>query len=100
MWAILYPFSDQIVLFPPHAARVGWDPYNGKINRYRNYAQELVPDEFSAFFGMSKALRFGFEIDADWKSIEKLPTSMGLNKIRFLAIEFPIQVDRFHILKL
>lgn len=81
LWAILYPFSDQIVLFPPHAARVGWDPYNGKINRYRNYPQELVPDEFSTFFGMNKALRFGFENNTEWKSIEKLPTSTGLNKI-------------------
>lgn len=53
--AILEPIRNQIVLFPPHAARVGWDPYNGQINRYKNYAQEVVPDEFNAYFGMGRA---------------------------------------------
>jgi beta-phosphoglucomutase len=81
LWAILQPFCDQIILFPPHAARVGWDPYNGQINRYRNDAQEIVPDEFSLFFGIEKALRFGFENDSEWKSIEKSPTEEGLKKI-------------------
>src|SRR5690349_18231002 len=36
LWALLKPLADQIVLFPPHAARVGWDPYNGQLNRYKN----------------------------------------------------------------
>lgn len=81
LWAILHPFSDQIILFPPHAARVGWDPYNGQINRFRNYAQESVPDEFKAYFGIEKAQRFGFENDSEWKFIEQSPTSEELNKI-------------------
>lgn len=81
LWAILKPFSDQIILFPPHAARLGWDPYNGQINRYKNYAQEIVKDEFESFFGIEKALRFGFENDFEWKSIEKSPTNEGLKKI-------------------
>jgi hypothetical protein len=81
LWAILESISDQIVLFPPHAARVGWDPYNGQINRSRNYAQEIVPDEFNAYFGIEKAQRFGFENDLEWKFIEQSPTSGGLNKI-------------------
>lgn len=81
LWAILKPFSDQIILFPPHAARVGWDPYNGQINRFRNYAQEKVPDEFNAYFGIEKAQRFGFENNSEWEFIEHSPTSEGLNKI-------------------
>ena len=81
LWAILQPYSEQVILFPPHAARVGWDPYNGQINRYRNYAQEIVPDEFAAYFGIEKALRFGFEHDSSWKLIEKLPTDEGIKTI-------------------
>lgn len=81
LWAILKPLSDQIVLFPPHAARVGWDPYNGQINRYRNYAQEEVYDEFSSYFGMEKSLRFGFEHDSEWRLIEKSPSKEELQKI-------------------
>lgn len=81
LWAILQPYSDRITLFPPHAARVGWDPYNGQINRYRNYAQEIVPDEFSSYFGIEKALRFGFEHTSAWKSIEESPTDKDLKTI-------------------
>lgn len=81
LWAILWPFSDKIILFPPHAARVGWDPYNGQINRYKNYVQEVVYDEFESSFGIEKALRFGFEHDSEWKSIEKTPTNKGLTEI-------------------
>ena len=81
LWAILQPYSDRIILFPPHAARVGWDPYNGKINRYRNYAQEIVPDEFNSCFGIEKALRFGFEHTSEWKLTEKSPTNEGLKAI-------------------
>ncbi len=81
LWAILQPFSDQIILFPPHAARLGWDPYNGKINRYRNYAQEIVSDEFASYFGIEKALRFGFEHNSSWKLIEESPTDGSIKKI-------------------
>lgn len=81
LWAILQPFSDQIILFPPHAARVGWDPYNGQINRFKNYAQEILPDEFDLFFGFEKSLRFGFENDFEWKSIEQSTTNESLKNI-------------------
>lgn len=81
LWAILHPLSNHIILFPPHAARVGWDPYNGKINRYRNYALETDPDEFSTFFGMEKSLRFGFENTSEWKSVEEQPTDESLETI-------------------
>ncbi len=82
LWAILEPICNQIVLFPPHAARVGWDPYNGQINRYKNYAQEVVPDEFNAYFGMEKAERFGFENISEWKIIEQSPTNEGAQYCR------------------
>lgn len=81
LWALLRPFADQIVLFPPHAARHGWDPYNGKINRYRNIGQEDLPDEFSLCFGVEKSLRFGFENEPRWKSIEQKPTNEGIQEI-------------------
>jgi HAD superfamily hydrolase (TIGR01509 family) len=81
LWAILQPFSEQIVLFPPHAARCGWDPYNGQINRYKNYAREEWPDEFSLYFGIQKAVRFGFENIPSWKWIEQSPSDEGLKTI-------------------
>lgn len=81
LWVILQSLGDQIVLFPPHAARAGWDPYNGQINRYKNYAQESAPDEFNAFFGIEKIPRFGFENTSEWKSIEESPSADGLKLI-------------------
>lgn len=81
LWAILQRYSDQIILFPPHAARVGWDPYNGHINRCRNYAQEIVPDEFSSYFGIEKALRFGFEHASSWKLVEESSTAEDIKTI-------------------
>lgn len=79
-WAMLQPYSDKILLFAPHAARYGWDPYNGKINRSINYAEE-IEDEFPLYFGMHKAVRFGFENTAEWNSIAASPTDEGLKKI-------------------
>ncbi len=81
LWAVLQKFSSQITLFPPHAARHGWDPYNGQINRYRNQAQETVPDAFASYFGREKQERFGFEQMRQWKSVEQAPTREGLNRI-------------------
>lgn len=94
LWALLTPFSNKITLFPPHAARHGWDPYNGQINRYRNYAQELLFDEFSSNFGMEKSLRFGFENSSKWKSIEESPTEDGLKRISTFYDQFYFGPDR------
>jgi hypothetical protein len=80
LWALLR-FCEDIILFPPHAARVGWDPYNGQINRYRNVLEELKPDEFSLYFGIEKALRFGFENSVKWKLIEQSTTQDELTSI-------------------
>lgn len=81
LWAILKLVSEEIVLFPPHAARAGWDPFNGQINRYRNYSQEEVYDEFISYFGEEKSLRFGFEYTSEWRLIETSPTKEGLHRI-------------------
>lgn len=81
LWAILLPFSDKITLFAPHAARLGWDPYNGQINRYKNYDKETIHDEFNLYFGMEKAERFGFENVPDWKPIELSPSAEGLESL-------------------
>lgn len=80
--ALLKPYDETIVLFPPHAARLGWDPYNGQINRYRNYEGEKKHDEFALLFDREKELRIGFENDAEWKTIEHSPTKEGLALIR------------------
>ncbi|CRX38281.1 hypothetical protein [Estrella lausannensis] len=80
--ALLKPHSDSLVLFPPHAARLGWDPYNGQINRYRNYEGEKKHDEYALCFKREKELRMGFENDADWKAVEAAPTKEGLASIR------------------
>lgn len=81
LWALLHPFSDKIVLFPPHAARLGWDPFNGKTNRDRLCPFRTTPDEFSTWFGQDKALRFGFENTDKWDPLQKAPTEEGLNEI-------------------
>jgi hypothetical protein len=81
LWALLRPFADQLILFPPHAARYGWDPYNGQINRSHGYAKELVSDEFRAYFGTEKSLRFGFENNDKWAPVEQAPTEEGLKSI-------------------
>ena len=81
LWALLSSFTDKITLIPPHAARFGWDPYDGNIYRSLNYLHEIMPDEFSLCFGMEKALRFGFENHEEWLSIEESSSSEGLKKI-------------------
>jgi len=82
LWALLKDSHPQIILMPPHSARYGWDPFNGRINRYRNYSQEGVYDEFFLHFGREKAQRFGFENELEWKEIESNPSEEGLKKIR------------------
>lgn len=66
LWAKLHSYQDKIVLFPPHAARHGWDPYNGRVNRSRNIGQEDIPDDFFKYFKLERATRFGFEFSAEW----------------------------------
>lgn len=82
LFALLEPYKDQIVLFPPHAARYGWDPYNGQINRYINEQREETElDEFALYFHKDKAVRVGFENEMAWKAIELNPTPETLAEI-------------------
>lgn len=60
-WAVLRPYEKQIVLFPPHATRYGFDPYNGKVNWHRNDAKEGGKDEFFECFQFSKSARYGYQ---------------------------------------
>jgi hypothetical protein len=81
LWALLQPIAKNITLFPPHAARVGWDPYNGTINRRLNVAAEQLTDSFSAHFVIERAVRFGFENSSQWQAIEQAPTKEGIDTI-------------------
>jgi len=81
LWAYLSKFSNVITLMPPHAARYGWDPYNGKINREANREKEAYYDEYAQHFHHEKQMRVGFEKDDEWKKIEANPTEENLRKI-------------------
>lgn len=61
LWALLKPYEEKIVLFPPHATRFGLDPYNGEVNWHRNkHPEDQYPDEFNLVFSFPKATRFGY----------------------------------------
>lgn len=59
LWALLSP-HENLTLFPPHATRYGFDPYNGAINWHKNLETELQEDEFPWHQG-KKAMRFGYD---------------------------------------
>lgn len=61
LWMLLSSFAKDILLFPPHATRMGYDPYNDRINWHKNVVAESKPDEFEAFFKQKKVARFGFD---------------------------------------
>lgn len=82
----LYYFLEKhigkIQLVAPHAARLGWDPYNERYNRVRNRAKEEVSnDGFVAHFGKDRVLRFGFEHDAQWQQYEAVDSPNGRKAI-------------------
>lgn len=81
VWALLRPFAPYVKLFAPHAARHGWDPYNGHINRHRNLHQENVPDEFSLAFGIEKQERFGFENSLEWEALRHSKDEKAIEQI-------------------
>lgn len=71
LWALMQSVKDRIVLFPPHATRYGFDPYNGEMNWHRN-KMELGPwpDEFEMAFGLPKTARFGFPEFMKYKDLK------------------------------
>lgn len=79
LWAILKPLSDRILLFPPHAARVGWDPYTGVIKKTQSSGTSY--DAFAEYFGCEKAVRFGNENTPEWRKIQASPTAEGIRRI-------------------
>jgi hypothetical protein len=72
LWFLLQKYQSHLQLMQPHAARHGFDPYNGKINRERNLAKEAWYDEFSLAFGCEKSVRFGFDKVNERDDISKL----------------------------
>lgn len=71
LWSLLRDYDGnlslgKIVLFPPHATRYGFDPYNGKVNWHRitheNLAHVQTSDEFELWAFEAKAKRIGFDI--------------------------------------
>jgi hypothetical protein len=81
LWGVLKPYAGRIVLFPPHAARHGFDPYNGQINRARSQALESGADDYAFYFGFEKAERFGFEHGEKWEKLMKSATCAELQEI-------------------
>lgn len=79
LWAILQPLADRILLFPPHAARVGWDPYTGSIKKTQSSGTAV--DAFTEYFGFEKAIRFGNEHTPAWRQIQASPTEAGIKSI-------------------
>lgn len=81
LWALLKEREDKIMLFPPHATRYGFDPYNNKMNWHRSRKEHATPDEFALWAGEPKATRAGFDVFGHlWD--EKNVTSEQLEQIR------------------
>lgn len=53
----------QVELFPPHASRRGFDPYNGEVQIHREVVKY---DAFEQVFGTRRHLQFGFEHRERW----------------------------------
>ncbi len=61
LWTVLSPFSESITLFPPHATRQGFDPYNDKPHWQENYEFDLEDDEYAMWNNGPKPVRFAYE---------------------------------------
>lgn len=72
LWVILKEHRDKILLFPPHAARYGFDPYNGKVNWHRNDSNETIYDEFELWAKEPKRTRFGYDAFHSWTSLNEV----------------------------
>lgn len=73
LWAVLRPYSDKLVLMPPHATRYGFDPYNGLIN-WKRKEHGYKYDEFKKWSGFAKSTKFGWDLFADQLSRTELTT--------------------------
>ncbi|MBS4169044.1 hypothetical protein [Parachlamydia sp. AcF125] len=70
---------DNFVLFPPHAARCGYDPYNGEV---RYYTAAPIVDEFESFFGKKRTTRFGYDHASDWHDSQGAVTAEKIALIK------------------
>ncbi len=61
-------FSGAITVHRPHAARYGWDPFDGTLYRKHNLPLEIGIDEFYRAFHRHKSLRAGFKHNDKWMS--------------------------------
>lgn len=81
LWALLAPYRSSITLFAPHATRYGCDPFNGKVNWRGHENLSHLKDEFVAWAGYPKILRFGYDRLPRWKKMGSNPTAKDLAKI-------------------
>lgn len=65
LWRMLLD-CQLLDLQPPHATRVGYDPYNNQMNWHRNDPHEGLYDEYEIWAGRPKAVRFGYDIFSSW----------------------------------
>ncbi|MCI5052181.1 MAG: hypothetical protein MRY21_03470 [Simkaniaceae bacterium] len=79
---MLQKFKSELSLHPSHAARHGYDPYDGEIHRKHNITYETFIDEYEECFGRPKFIRAGFENSDEWEPMLTHPTQEGLAKIR------------------
>ncbi len=70
LWAVLRDYQTVIHLMAPHAARYGFDPYNGKLNWHRNDAKEAWVDDFALWAKEPKKMRFGYDVFSSWHKLE------------------------------
>lgn len=76
---LLKEFDGSITLFAPHAARYGWDPYDGKLH-FREYPAPKV-NVFFQFFGTDRVERFGFENSDQWFQILENPSRANVEML-------------------
>lgn len=80
LWAMLLTHKQSIILFPPHATRLGFDPYNGGVNWHKNDAKEEWPDSYNDYFKHPKAVRFGYSEFAKYKHLHEGEVSKDILK--------------------
>lgn len=60
-WALLHPYSQKLILMPPHATQYGLDPINGEAN-WLKIKEHQANDQFEAWAGFSKSEKFGWDL--------------------------------------
>lgn len=81
LWSILFKYNTSISLLLPHATRLGFDPYNDKVNWHKNTEKEQEADEFELWFQHKKVARFGYEKFKELAE-EKNPPNEKLSEIK------------------